>query len=87
MTDTYTIKPLEFNPEEPRIGKIEIASTPFGTYEVYDYDSETHIAEFRYRNTNFIVRVSRKKGVSMAGAKAACEQHWQETIKQALVKV
>ena len=87
MGETFRIKPLEWKPFELMRAKAEMAKTPFGHYEVYEYSDGNYIAEFRYGGSNYLIRIRRNRGVSMEQAKAACEQHWNETIKQALVKV
>ncbi len=84
---TYTIRPLEWKPFQPLHEEGEIAETPFGNYEVYDHYNGNYIAEFAHGGSNCIVPICRIKGVSFEQAKAACEQHYHETIKQALVKV
>jgi len=84
MTELYRIKPLEWKVPEPPSDSMEIASTPFGIYEVYHHSNGNHIADFSYGGGGYIRRIVGTKGASMEDAKEACEKHWNENMLKAL---
>ncbi len=81
MTDTYRIKALCWEQD----GDIHDARTPFGCLRII---GPFHGGNFRAR----FEQDSRSEWIggkhdSLDDAKAACEQHWHDTIKQALEEV
>jgi len=78
MTETYTIKPLEWVEECSWLN----AKTPFGMLCVFrSYMKQSFKARFDSMDTMTWIGGDFD---SEESAKAACEQHWHDTIKQAL---
>lgn len=76
---TYTIKPLVW---ENGIF-CERSTTAFGRYEIDEYAQCDYGACFYFGTSNYCVSVGRGF-LSRDEIKAACTEHWESLIKQAL---
>lgn len=83
MTDTYRIKALEWVNE---CDSWQLAKTPFGTFCVFGSIYNPGAFKARFDHYGIMEWIGHNFD-SLDAAKAACEQHWHDTIKQALEEV